>query len=113
MRYNWTSQSLSEHLRQADLSILALRVVTAMGACVLSGSLASHIERGLDISVTFESQGIRSPNVESQAPIKIYPPCPYIDPAGRKRATMVYTFPCIHYRPSDVWLTDLLFACKD
>ena len=29
MKYHWTSQSFSEHLRQADLSVLALRVGTA------------------------------------------------------------------------------------
>jgi len=42
MKYHGTSQPFSEHLRQADLSMLALRVVTAR-LVILSGSLTSEI----------------------------------------------------------------------
>ena len=36
--------SVSEHLRQADLSMLALRVVTVRLLVILSGSFMSQIE---------------------------------------------------------------------
>ena len=39
-----SSQSVLEHLRQADLSVLALRVVTARLLVVLGGSFISQIE---------------------------------------------------------------------
>ena len=38
------SQFFSEHLRQADLSMLSLRVVTVIVFVVLSGSSMSQIE---------------------------------------------------------------------
>ena len=40
------SQFFSEHLRQADLSMLALRVVRARVLVVLSGSFMPQIETG-------------------------------------------------------------------
>ena len=45
MRSHLTSQPFSEHLRQADLSMLALRMVTArvLLLVVLSGSFTSQI----------------------------------------------------------------------
>ena len=46
MRSHWTSQSFSDHLHQANLSMLALRVVTARVLVVLSGSFTSQTEMG-------------------------------------------------------------------
>ena len=42
--YHWTSQSFSEHLRQPNLSMLALRVVTAWVLAVLSDSFTFQTE---------------------------------------------------------------------
>ena len=50
MRSHLTSQPFSEYLRQADLSMLALRMVTARVLVVLSGSFTSQIERILPCS---------------------------------------------------------------
>ena len=44
------SQTSSEHLRQADLSMLALRVVTARVLVILNGSFMSQIEAGLALT---------------------------------------------------------------
>ena len=46
MRSHLTSQPFSEHFPEADLSMLALRVVTARVLVVLSGSFMSQIETG-------------------------------------------------------------------
>ena len=46
MRSHSTTRSFSEHLRQADVSMLALRVVTARVLVVLSGSFMSQTETG-------------------------------------------------------------------
>ena len=48
MRSHRTSQPFSEHLRQADLSMLALRVVTTQVLVILSGSFMSQTETGRD-----------------------------------------------------------------
>ena len=46
MRSHLTSQSFSEHLHQADLSMLALRVVTARVIVILSDSFTFQIQTG-------------------------------------------------------------------
>ena len=51
----------SEHLRQADLSMLALRVVTARMLVILSGSFTSQNETGRTLTRFSDSQGIHSP----------------------------------------------------
>ena len=66
MRSHLTSQPFSEHLRQADLSMLALsvgtaRVVTARVLVVLSGSFTSQIETGPTLTWFSDSRGIHSP----------------------------------------------------
>ena len=46
MTSHWTSKSFSEYLRQADLSMLALRVVAARVFVILTGSFMSQTETG-------------------------------------------------------------------
>ena len=55
------SQSFSEHLRQADLSVLALREVTVRLLVVLSGSFTYQIETEPTLTRFSDSQWIQSP----------------------------------------------------
>ena len=61
IRSHWTSQSFSEHLCQADLSMLALRVVTARVLVVLSGSFTFQIETEPTLTRFSDSQRIQRP----------------------------------------------------
>jgi len=61
-----TSQPFSEYYRQADLSMLALKMVTARVLVDISGSFRFQIMMGLTLMLSPGEKGYTVPSVMSQ-----------------------------------------------
>ena len=75
MRSYWNSQSFSEHVHLADLSMLALRVVAARVLVILHGSLTSQIEIGPTLMWFRFTRNTQSPTLRARFSWQIYHAC--------------------------------------